>query len=285
MPLDRYFKYMKSGTAKDVLTNRTLRWSTNAALNDPCDMQYDLRLDFDRTAVVSMAQEFMWQEYGKPDTESRPASIIRGTNPDLSRDQVYALVAKGLETIPELLAHHSKAFFAELRPDMAKVKVLCLSEVWDSLPMWAHYADNHRGVVLCFRDVDDHDSPYKVAKPIDYSDQPPRFLDEEAVARIAVGLRAGLGRDVINKLCLWKSPEWAVEHEWRILSGDGRDPGVPFEDVPFHPAELAEVILGRAMSKTDRDDIVAVVRARYPHAVITEATITPGELRLRKSTI
>lgn len=285
MPLDNYYKYMTADTAKTVLRNRTLRWSTNAALNDPCDMQYDLTVDFDRASVEVQAKENMWREYCDPYTESRAASTIRKANPHLTREQVDSLVAQGLETIPEMLVRYSRIFFAQLRPDMARVKVLCLSEVWNSLTMWAHYADNHRGAVLCFRDIPDHDSPYKMAKQIDYSPNPPIFLDAEAMARVVVGLRAGLGRDVIDKLCLWKSPEWAIEREWRVLSGDGRNPVSPFEDVRFHPGELAEVILGRSMSPKDRGEVVALVRSAYPRAVISEASIIPGALHLEKALV
>lgn len=159
MPLDNYFKYMAPATAKAVLTNGTLSWATNAALNDPCDMQYDLRTDFDRAVLEAMAQENMWAEYCNPQSESRPANAIRHTNPGLSRGYVDALVAHGLQTIPEISTRYSKQFFAELRPDMARIKVICLSEAWDNLPMWAHYADNHRGAVMCFRDAAGIDSP------------------------------------------------------------------------------------------------------------------------------
>jgi hypothetical protein len=39
-----FFKYMNFETAKIVLENRTLRWTTPRTLNDLYDVQIDLRL-------------------------------------------------------------------------------------------------------------------------------------------------------------------------------------------------------------------------------------------------
>lgn len=60
---------------------------------------------------------------------------------------------------------------------------------------------------------------------------------------------------------------------------------MPFEDVRFHAQELAEVIIGRAMNDADRNEVIALVHERYPGATISEALITPGELRLQKRVV
>ena len=39
-----FYKFMSAATAAIVLKNRTLRWSTPGACNDPFDMQFDLAL-------------------------------------------------------------------------------------------------------------------------------------------------------------------------------------------------------------------------------------------------
>jgi hypothetical protein len=58
-----FYKYMGAETAHIVLTNQTPRWSTPGTLNDPYDMQFDLRYDIDRNIVRRMALEKLWEAY------------------------------------------------------------------------------------------------------------------------------------------------------------------------------------------------------------------------------
>src|SRR4051794_34870497 len=46
-----FYKYMSPATAHAVLGNQTLRWSTPGTLNDPYDMQFDLKYEVDRGLV------------------------------------------------------------------------------------------------------------------------------------------------------------------------------------------------------------------------------------------
>ncbi len=58
-----FYKYMSFNTAKIVLENQTLRWTTPATLNDPYDIQIDLRVDFNREKVMEDALEKIWMTY------------------------------------------------------------------------------------------------------------------------------------------------------------------------------------------------------------------------------
>jgi hypothetical protein len=51
-------------------------------------------------------------------------------------------------------------------------RILCLSEANDVMPMWAHYADDSRGVVLEFFALKEVDSAFQVARPVVYRDAP-----------------------------------------------------------------------------------------------------------------
>src|SRR5438477_617377 len=63
------------------------------------------------------------------------------------------------------------------------VGILSLSEIHNNEPMWAHYADDHKGLVLCFdeqhsffnRRRSENDEFYFVRK-VRYSDGPPLSL-------------------------------------------------------------------------------------------------------------
>jgi hypothetical protein len=87
-----FYKYMGAETAHIVLTNQTLRWSTPGTLNDPYDMQFDLRYDIDRNIVRRMALEKLWEAYrGAPVMVGNVLGVlmqvIRAKVPDMSREQ------------------------------------------------------------------------------------------------------------------------------------------------------------------------------------------------------
>ena len=67
-----------------------------------------------------------------------------------------------------------------------------------------------------------------------------------------------------------KADVWAYEKEWRVLGGWEDEKTT--EDIPFRLKELTAVYLGCRMSDVDREQIKAVVREKYPHAVIHVAT-------------
>ena len=43
-----FYKYMTADVAKLVLQNNTLRWALQKLFNDPFDVQFDLRVEYDR---------------------------------------------------------------------------------------------------------------------------------------------------------------------------------------------------------------------------------------------
>ncbi|RVC64112.1 hypothetical protein [Mesorhizobium sp.] len=58
-----FFKYMNFSTAKAVLTNGSLRWSTFGTLHDPYDMQFDLAITADRAKLKEASLAKLWEVY------------------------------------------------------------------------------------------------------------------------------------------------------------------------------------------------------------------------------
>ena len=56
-----FFKYMPVSTAKIVLRNRTLRWSTSQVLNDPFDMRFQMAVNCNADALRSSVIDNLWQ--------------------------------------------------------------------------------------------------------------------------------------------------------------------------------------------------------------------------------
>lgn len=101
-----------------------------------------------------------------------------------------------------------QATFSELRNT---VGVSCFSESEDSLLMWAHYANNHRGICVEYDLLEINNILKFTAIPIIYSQERTRFnlFKPERIENDAIGL-------FIQSLTS-KSPEWSYEKEWRII--------------------------------------------------------------------
>jgi hypothetical protein len=68
----------------------------------------------------------------------------------------------------------------------ANDKILCLSDMPDSILMWSYYAQNHAGVALRFTD-ETPDNPLTMARPVRYVDQMPSPFDRRRDAVRYVG--------------------------------------------------------------------------------------------------
>lgn len=101
-----------------------------------------------------------------------------------------------------------RAEFNELRSTMG---VSCLSESEDSMLMWAHYANNHRGICVEYDLFDINRILGFTAVPVIYSMERPCFdsFNLEDIEKDAMQL-------FIRSLTT-KSPEWCYEKEWRII--------------------------------------------------------------------
>ena len=123
-----------------------------------------------------------------------------------------------------------------------KVGVLCLSEVGNSILMWGHYTDNHRGFVVGFdsnhpffscRRTDQDE--FGFLRKVDYQRKRPKVVLTDTSSPV------------------WfqtKSEQWAYEKEWRIVrvlsEAMCRINGSPFPVCLFEfpPDVVLEIIIG-----------------------------------------
>lgn len=269
----RYYKYMSRATARIVLENRTLRWSTPEMLNDPFDNQFDLHVDINLDRARDLCVAKLWGAYvgiyHAGGAAGEVLNRLRQAQPRLSRAVFEENILPALEGGLARLDDHARTMNEALRPARAQHKVLCLALTGTDIPMWSYYAENHRGVVLCFRSR--ADSPWEAGRAVEYLNEMPRLLDEEALSDLISG-RAGMDPMVImRKSVFTKAKAWAHEQEWRIFTGVGRTAEAPFEDILFGVDELDGVIFGCLTPQRDRDALADLVRRRYPQAQLLEA--------------
>jgi len=263
-----FFKYMTVSTAKIVLHNRTLRWSTSQVLNDPFDMRFKMSVDCDPDVLRSSVIENLWQVYSGTKAAD-PANImgammtlLRSRNPSLTRDDLDTGVGPGIDDSYRSLLSVLARYQGHFDHHMSKMKILALTSKPDDVLMWTHYAGSHKGVVMRFRSIPELDSPYGMAKPMNYVGAPPPFYDMDDLVSIMSGTATTDSTKLVEKMVYTKSDRFAYENEWRISTGAGRNPDEPYEDVQFGAPELDGIIFGLAASDAD---VTSIREAAAPY--------------------
>lgn len=110
--------------------------------------------------------------------------------------------------------------------NLNKIGIHSLTESFDNILMWSHYANDHKGMVLEFDLAEDFDT-FKYALKIEYSEEYPtyNFLDKN--------------ENEFSGLLLRKAKGWEYEKEWRIIRTGGA-----FTYQAFKPKALTSIIFG-----------------------------------------
>jgi hypothetical protein len=123
-----------------------------------------------------------------------------------------------------------------------EIKICSLSEIKDDIPMWSHYADGHRGVILGVV-IDQH--KYDIRK-IKY--------DGITFVRSWIHIR-----NTVEEILSHKAKCWAYEKEWRVFT---------FSD--YIDVEIKEIILGSQMEPDDKTLVKEIVKTINPKIKVIE---------------
>lgn len=120
------------------------------------------------------------------------------------------------------------------------IRITSFSKNKDSLLMWAHYADEHRGFVVGITPRKERESQlYNVT----YGDD---------LIKLQHDSNGNLNAK--EEALTFKSKDWAYENEIRLLS----IPSEPNQDnlIHFYTDEISEIILGARMEECEKDKII-----------------------------
>ncbi|MGQ0741956.1 MAG: DUF2971 domain-containing protein [Alphaproteobacteria bacterium] len=267
-----FYKYMTADAAEAVLRSGHLRWSSPNLFNDPFDMQFDLHLEYDRRAVAERSMDGLWRKYSGQDPivagtlAGTLINVLQANVPGLSRDdfqkEFYDRVVAGLVAGDAYLPQLQD----EVRSVLSSIRILCLSEVFDNMLMWAHYSQNHSGVVIRLSCLPERDSAWGAAVPVRYERRMPLLATEEDIIRLMSGDSELDHNAIFNKAVFTKAEDWSYEKEWRIVGG--RDPQKDYEDIPFYSTELTGIYLGCNMRQDRQVQFRALVREKCSHCEI-----------------
>ncbi len=120
---------------------------------------------------------------------------------------------------------NKKAYFIKVILKLVlEQRVTCFSADFDSMPMWAHYANNHNGVCLKFEYPDNQMSIFSYLAKVNYVEKLPiiKLPDFEELPLPIItedpnSKYIGKEYDYINQLLLTKQKKWEYENEYRLV--------------------------------------------------------------------
>lgn len=156
-------------------------------------------------------------------------------------------------------------------------RVCCFSASHDSLLLWAHYADNHRG--MCLEYEISEEAFRSQFFPVKYSSVQPVL---NGVPRYPAGTpHAGKLSFHIDRECaifLTKSKDWSHEREYRTLRL-ATQPQMPGEKHSL-PGVLSAIYFGLRAEPATMTLVDKIVHSRS-EMTLWQARLAPGEFRLR----
>ena len=288
-PMSVIYKYVSQGAARKIITNCSVRFGRPSGMNDPFDVYledlFNLTVkELQARAIPELLDLLLtnpahFQKFvGADPAEIERVVAIMNSIPPHERPAHYAIIAAALfEENDEAFAEMSRSLEIERQQIVAQFEntaLFCITRSRDNLLMWAHYADQHRGIVLGFRPDMERDSFLAVAKPVQYSDRRPAFyrgLDEK------IAMNRPWTADEItefrNALIYSKSTHWSYEEELRIDIPHGVPAGQEAIFLKFYPNELAELYLGCRVDQAFRSEITAAARQLNPDVAIFDAAL------------
>jgi len=200
-----------------IFTHCELYFPSPKQLNDP--FEFKLRIsppvllsEADKYKAEQEAHAFLLRN-GTPHHEAIPRAKF-------ARDPVFMeeMAAKLTETLPQ---------------EWDPYRICSFSSIWDSLLLWSHYSDSHRGICLVFdANYDDFGLAYQVQYSKDYPSI--SYFDRDT-------------DKLIELMALTKASAWSYECEFRLLSKEPwYEPLLPVHDhvYTFPKERLIGVILG-----------------------------------------
>lgn len=207
-----------------VIESKSFRWSSPVKFNDPFDHQAGFILahnpdEFSRLLAASIERIIFSDVIPTVEPVSTLAALtlrLRSIRGRLPRETfLQELRESSIESAANL--HESiRHLNATLQEHLCHSRVFCVSERHDNVVMWAHYADEHRGIVFKLRCIDEIDNALLAARKVSYTDS---FLPFPSVDQYAKHLTGEEPIDFVPlfwNIAYTKHIDWSYEREWRV---------------------------------------------------------------------
>ena len=273
----KLYKYVSSEIALTNIASGRIKFATLDSLNDPTELLpkiYEIELleslrrirtiGYDEDDLIDLKrQELIFQKLS-PETMVIPAP----ESIEIANSIVNLPVYNNLEYLKRMF--HQTVEFMSLR-----CGIFCVSTRYDSLPMWAHYAENASGFVIEFEDL--HHT---------FSGDGTGILDEISSVQYKVK-RSGINfeKGSYKSLFFEKDKDWEYESEKRVITDlksckkIGTDNGDIFIK-EINKNHISRVIFGWKVPNQNVKKLSQKISSINPKAQITVAKIENGLIEI-----
>lgn len=257
----------------NALNLDTLYFSAPAYFNDPFD-----------TWIYANYLEILSNVYYAQ--EANMQSFIEKNKSRMTKEQ-YGVISAMWNT-PSGKEHLQEDVFkrvANASENLSKVllqntKIICLSEKFDSMLMWSHYANYHKGFCIAYKKsaiveaevfASDNSQLKKKALllPVDYVDSQIDLTEEvsEHVRAYKMPNVMGeyppftnLSQEKLRTVITQKALDWNYEKEWRVIP---RHISLEHESKLHHMVAKPEaIILGSKCSDHDKESLIQIAKKK-----------------------
>ena len=187
-----------------------------------------------------------------------------------------------------------------------KTRICCFSSSADNLLMWSHYADGLRGFCLVLdADAVIESKPEAYLTEVAYLERPP-IVDAfvyavasdqydfhmmaaheaqgcEAYEEVAEVAMSNMKKMWAHTFAI-KPTEWKYEQEQRLLITTEVDAQEAVL-LNYPVAALKEVIIGERMDLAQQNELIEIVREKYPAAILSRASRANDEFKIISTVI
>jgi hypothetical protein len=210
--------------------------------------------------------------------------ILRALSPENFAIRREAFLARPAEDIWDLekLEDNNRQMVATMRSMFSTYGIFCAAGQKDSLLMWAHYGDQHRGVVIELHPNMENDSALLASKSVNYSNERPLLYRtaREMVEKNFLTNADEVASQTNQRLIYTKSEEWSYEHEYRLVIPRFIPDGETVGFLDLHADEPVHIYFGCRVPEAQRGELKRAARRLNPQIRFSRAVLDKREYAL-----
>ena len=266
------YKFISEPEHVKFLLQGSVKFTPISELNDPSELSPVIVRDNVQKSLTRMRREgYNDQEFSDLKKQEHllkrlAPEFLRTSVPSSPKEATDHIYLSQYDDIPRL----ERMLYDTAEKISSQIGIFCLSKRRDSLPMWAHYANNAKGLAVEFQDLDKiflGDSTGVLRQPI-------------AVSYEKDGVDVTFEPRSHRSLFFCKFPDWEYEQEVRIILPldecfqDDLNEKIYTYNIP--PIHVIRVILGWKMESEMVCKVKNYVHEMNPKVSIVQAHFNRG---------
>ena len=257
--------------------------------NDPFDHQARYLLPFSQDDFILKCEStFERIIYGDevsfefPTTLGSLLSLMHSLRDKFPKDELIAKLRDGIKKTAFKLQKFEDNVNQLLLKQLKKTRVLCVSEHNDNVIMWSHYADEHKGIVIRLRCIEELDNNLLIARKMKYQKKYPAIANLDDFIKLSIGEKNINYYEKLMDIAYIKHEVWAYEDEWRVVKEiDTEENKNLYNDYQEYPQVFDALYFGCRISESDKDEIIDILNGDFRHVEIFQSKKKAQEFGLQ----